>query len=68
MKIELTPEDAQNLIVIIGDYPAKGQVQEVAVMLKQKLARALQEEQLAKTAPVEAAPSHDGAKEETVVD
>jgi hypothetical protein len=55
MKVELSSEEAQNLIVFINAYSATGQAQEVAVMLKQKLAQAVR-------ATVE--PSHDGAKEE----
>lgn len=54
MNVELSPEEAQNLIVFIGAYPAKDQAQEVAVMLKQKLLRAIQ---------AEPQPSRDGAKE-----
>ena len=60
MKVDLTPEEAQNLIVFINAYSATGQAQEVAVMLKQKLAQALQ----AEVKP----PSHDGAKEAAPVD
>ena len=54
MNVELSPEDAQNLIVFINAYPAKEQAQEVAVMLKLKLTKAIQD-----AAP----PSRDGASE-----
>ena len=59
MKIELSSEDAQNLIVFINAYSATGQAQDVAVMLKQKLAQAVR-------AAVE--PSQDGATEEVPVE
>ena len=54
MNVELTPEEVQNLIIFINAYSATGQAQEVAVILKQKLGRALQAE----------SPSRDGAKAE----
>ena len=54
MKVELTPEEAQNLIVFINAYSAQGQAQEVAVMLKAKLTMAIQGDAVP-------APSHDGA-------
>jgi hypothetical protein len=57
MQVELSPEECQNLIVFINAHSAQGQVQEVAVMLKQKLARAMQE-------PTVNEPSRDGATEE----
>ena len=62
MNVELTPEDAQNLIVFIEDYPAKGKVQEVAAILKQKLRQAI-----ALDMETAKAPSHDGAQEEIPV-
>ena len=54
MNVELTPEDARNLIVFINAYPAKDQAQEVAAMLKAKLTMAIQGDAVA-------APLHDGA-------
>ena len=63
MNVDLTPEDAQNLIVFIEDYPAKGKVQEVAAILKQKLRQAIALDM--ETAKM---PAKDGAKEETVVE
>ena len=59
MEVELSSEDAQNLIVFINAYSATGQAQDVAVMLKQKLAQAVR-------ATVE--PSRDGATEEVPVE
>jgi hypothetical protein len=55
MNVELSPEEAQNLIAFINAYPAKEQAQEVAVMLKLKLTKAIQDD-----VPV---PLRDGAKE-----
>ena len=41
MKVELTEEDIRNLIVFVARNRVKGDVQEVAVILKHKLAEAL---------------------------
>ncbi len=57
--IDLTQEEIQNLIVFVGRAAVQGQEQDVAVMLKAKLAQALQ----AKSDE----PSRDGAKEEAPV-
>jgi hypothetical protein len=57
MKVELSSEEAQNLIVFINAYSATGQAQEVAVMLKQKLAQAVRADSTVET-------SRDGAQEE----
>lgn len=61
MKIELSSEEAQNLVVFINAYGATGQAQEVAVMLKLKLNKAIQDK--AKTVQAEP-PFHDGVREE----
>lgn len=56
MNVELSPEEAQNLVVFINAYSATGKAQEVAVMLKVKLKKAIQD--------AGGLPSRDGAKEE----